>query len=671
MESLSLVYILETENCENLFHELISFKSKYIESIYLLEKPEILFTPNDYDLLNHIRDGNVYYASSQLNIINAQQAWNITQGSPSVVIGIVDLGFGVPITNLDLVNKVLSNVVAINPTNNHYHGQSVSSVAAAETNNNIGLASIGNKSMLKFYDINSSYDAILQAAVAGCKVINCSWYDGACSFNPIYQSLIKNITDTLHCVIVAAAGNGLSSGHCPGPGGNGDGYVYPASYDGVISVTSSCFHFEPGVLTNGLKENWKDRVEYRVGVTTSNHTHNDKVDITSPGYDLSCTYYDGYAHRGSGTSFASPMVAGTAALIFAVNPLLLPVDVDAILKCSSRDIYEIYDNINYLNKLGSGRLDAGKAVQLAQTWVPGSAPTQQTAPTDIRWFEILSNGINTIEVESACAANTNPGYCNIGYRLQVVAANTNQTFKWLSFYSENSVGINSNIKYGNSIYLTRGIDYPFVNSSIGSIKVCVRVNECIPSIYYAEDRASACLGVGCTYNCPADITITGNYAAPLTESYTWVKSAGATNIAISSSVKLDASPSQGYIEFKPTTGAEYLLAEPTATGEFIVQAYNGCDAGVPSIAPPKNVNELVTDGLISFSNSTVYPNPTNGIIYLEGKNISGNIQILNTQGVLMFEKQIYHLKNGVDKVSIDLSNLPSGVYMLKGNQGNS
>jgi hypothetical protein len=295
--------------------------------------------------------------------------------------------------------------------------------------------------------------------------------------------------------------------------------------------------------------------------------------------------------------------------------------------------------------------------------VPGSAPAQQAAPTDIRWFEILSNGINTIEVESTCAANTNPGYCNIGYRLQVVAANTNQTFKWLSFYSENSVGINSNIKYGNSIYLTRGIDYPFVNSSIGSIKACVRVNECIPSIYYAEDRASACLGNGCTYNCPADITITGNYATPLTESYTWVKSDGVTNIATSTSVKLDASPLQGYIEFKPTTAADYLLAAPTATGEFIVQPYNGCDAGTPARANP---NELAaTEVQNDISQTSIYPNPTNGLFYVNCKAGIKGLQVFNAQGILVAEKNINNKNKTASTITFDLTNYPSGVYMVK------
>jgi subtilisin family serine protease len=714
---LDRVYVLFVSgNISPLYLDLINLQSTNISTFYLAEKvaDPTLIIPNDYNNGSIIACGNIpLNSNAALALINAPQAWDVTEGNPNVIIGIVDEGF--ESRHEDLINKVLPSVPSytLGATNSFAHGTAVAGIAACETNNNLGRSSIGNKSSLKLFDdfttINNvrltPYNYILKAAQApnNSKVINVSLI-GSCLYNIDEQEIIDVVHDQYHAIIVAAAGNGIHGNHCPPVAGNDDGnsLVYPASYNHVISVSGVGCMYDPNTfftVTSGCSPlaipyqncasgtsigigGWKDYFNRFPNARTVcpslvdyTLTANDKVDLCAVGYDVpsfGVNYYPPGDPRpplslygfGGGTSYATAQVSGTIALMLAVNPNFSSEDVEGILKCTSRDVYEIWENTYYLNKLGTGRLDAGKALQLAQTWIPGSAPTQQAPPTDIRWFEILSNGINTIEVESTCAANSNPGYCNIGYRLEVVSPNPSLTFKWLTFYSENNVGISNNIRYGNSIYLSRGVDYPFINSGIGSIKACVRVNECVPSIYYAEDRASACLGDGCTYNCPADIYITGNYSTPLKESYTWVKSTGQTTISTTTSVKLDGSPTQGYVEFKPTTGTDYLLAAPTATGEFIVQAYNGCDAGAPSFANKITTAEA-TDEQITTDKLTVYPNPTNGLFYVECKNAISSIQVYNTQGSLVLEKQMSSIKKGVQKIAIDLSNFPSGVYILR------
>jgi subtilisin family serine protease len=683
-EGLDRIYNLQIKGDVNgLYLDLIKLKSVSLSNFYLADSAKTLIVPNDYSYSFDFCGVSVS-SSAELNLINAPLAWNITQGNPNIVIGVVDIGFDN--TNSDLVNKLLPSPPYSGTYSNNagYHGTRVAGIAGSETNNNIGLASIGNKSSIKFFDwtYNGILTAISEITPNKCKVINCSFLSG-CSYVQDEQNVIDIAFDS-GIVVIAAAGNSVRGTHC---GIEGNGYVYPASYSHVVSVTSVGSRHERNAyyscrpIADQIGYSWKDVHEafpnhqpptYN-SPPLSNYTltHNDRVDLCAPGQGVvtigpNNTYFlDSW-----GTSFATPMVAGTAALILSVNSNLTPDDVKLILKCSTRDVYEVPENILYLNLLGSGRLDAGKAVQLAQTWVPGSAITQQISPTDIRWFEILSNGVNTIEVESTCGANNNPEYCNIGYRLQVISSNPNLTFKWLTFYSENIVGINpyiltNNIQYGNSIYLSRGVDYPYINNVLGSIKACVRVNECVPSIYYAEDRASTCLGDGCMYNCPADIYITGNYSTPLKESYTWVKSTAQTTISPTTSVKLDGSPTQGYVEFKPTTGAEYLLAEPSETGEFIVQAYNGCDAGAPSLTHTSTINEAVIDEQITADKLTVYPNPTNGLFYVECKNPISSIQVYNTQGVLVLEKQMSNVKKVAQKIAIDLSNFSSGVYILR------
>ncbi|MEI7677036.1 MAG: S8 family serine peptidase [Bacteroidales bacterium] len=156
----------------------------------------------------------------------------------------------------------------------------------------------------------------------------------------------------------AGAGNGTQ--HC------GGAKTYPASYESCLSVTSVGHKNAIGVLENGVARNWKDVHERFVGDSTSTHQHNDAVDICAPGYDVFSTAYQNTYAYSTGTSFAAPQVAGVAAMIMAVNPNLTANEVVNILKSTAdTTIYNIPQNANYIGKLGTGRLDAYKAVKTA------------------------------------------------------------------------------------------------------------------------------------------------------------------------------------------------------------------------------------------------------------------------------------------------------------------
>ncbi len=661
-EPLDRVYHIETSgDINNLYKQLQKAKSSVITgTIYFVEKPEILVVPNDYSLVTFNPVCVVRNSQAQNNLINAPAAWDISTGNPNIKIGITDQNFSR--TQEDIVAKInLDNAVAYGGGSSH--GTAVAVLAGGNTNNGVGLASIGYNCKIDLYDLGA-IDYILTAAMNGARVVNCSWYN-SCSFISFDQDMIDMIYSTYHTVIVVSAGNASCGGS--------EFDVYPASYNHVISVTSVGHYISLAEFANCPSSyNVKDvHNAYPNLPQNGSHQHNINVDLCAPGYVVAIpnvnaipsapnTTYSG----GTGTSFSSPFVAGTAALILSVNPLLTPDDVEAILKCSARDIYEIPYNIEYLNKLGWGRLDAGQALQLAQTWVPGTGANQQPTPTDIRWFDILSDGINTIEVENTCNSNNYPGMCNIGYRLQVVSSNPSAIFKWLTFYSENGTNVTNNIKYGNSITLMRGIDYPYINVSGGSLKACVRINDCLPSRYYSEDRGVSCFGTQCNTPCPSDITITGNYVTQLTESATWIKSSGQTTIDASSSIKLDASPINGYIEFTPASGTDYFLSEPTANAVFIADAYNGCVNGVPNFTRGKNITAIANENVLELTTGnaiTIYPNPGKGIYFAKHPADVKQMFISDSQGKLLLKID----SKGTTLTKINLSNIPNGIYMLR------
>ena len=303
---------------------------------------DTLHTPNDYTIVSGIDN----YA---LDLINAQQAWDITKGDSNVVVAVCDQSYSP--NHSELVGKYAS----INPgTFTTTHGNAVAISAAGNTNNNNGLSSIGYNCKLGLYLMN--YTEMLNAAYAGRKVINLSWSSG-CFYN-YYAQLALDEAYATGAFIVAAAGNGTACG-------NPSSYVYPAAYNNVFAITSI-----------GPNDN-----HMRIpNDTTTTHQHNDKVDLSAPGYDVAINPAEGWYLQSSGTSFAAPYVTGTVGLMLSINPCLSQKDIDTILRISSVNIDSL--NPTYIGKIGAGRLNAYAAVQMASTW-PGQPLSVITQPIGI------------------------------------------------------------------------------------------------------------------------------------------------------------------------------------------------------------------------------------------------------------------------------------------------
>jgi len=294
--------------------------------------------------------------------INAQIAWNfIGNATPSQsIIAIVD--DGLDINHIDLKDNLWVNSLEQNglpgvdddgnfiiddslgydfgnfdtdPSPNDVswiHGTHVSGIAGAVTNNVTGIASIGYNARLMAVKGSSSnlyvsngYEAIAYAADNGADVINLSW--GA-PVTSITESNTILYAYYLGAVVVAASGN------------TNDATVnYPAAYAHIISVASTS--------TNDTK--------------ATGTTYGQWIDVSAPGTNIYSTIPgNGYALL-SGTSMASPLVAGLAALMKTYNPLL---NVDQIEDCIINNTDNIdFMNPNYLGKLGSGRINAFKAMQ--------------------------------------------------------------------------------------------------------------------------------------------------------------------------------------------------------------------------------------------------------------------------------------------------------------------
>lgn len=258
--------------------------------------------------------------------IDAPSAWDITTGTSDVTIAIVDTG--VDQYHEDLYAKIVPgrNVItgALNPNNpqdDHGHGTFTAGVAAAMTNNAIGVAGVswGAKIMpIKALDsagYGTEADAaagVIWAADHGARIINMSF--GGYDDLPVERDAMAYAW-SLGCVLVGASGNDGASQA-----------FFPASYDQVIAVGASNEYGE-----RCSAEDW--------GEGGSNY--GDYLDVMAPGNNIISTALagslDGY-DIASGTSAAAPFVSGTAALLMGLHPDWTNLEIVNQIKLTCKDM---------------------------------------------------------------------------------------------------------------------------------------------------------------------------------------------------------------------------------------------------------------------------------------------------------------------------------------------
>lgn len=315
--------------------ELVKLMNQSSRVLYAEKKElhESFLTPNDQYFTNSFNNGQW-----GLYQIDADLAWNISTGSSNVVVAVTDNAINT--SHPDLVNKMVAGWDAAendndpNPCggNDGFHGTHVSGIVGAETNNSIGIASIGFDVSIMPVKIGNcatgaltaGYDGIIWAADNGADVINMSWGGGGQS---TYGQNVCNYAWNQGSILVAAAGNDGTSQ-----------VFYPAGYNNVVSVASS---------TSG-------------DAKSSFSNYGTWIDVTAPGSSiLSCNETGGYQFT-QGTSMASPMVAGLVGLMISHAPSTSQQDVVTCLLNTCDNIDGA--NSNYIGQLGAGRINAHQAL---------------------------------------------------------------------------------------------------------------------------------------------------------------------------------------------------------------------------------------------------------------------------------------------------------------------
>jgi subtilisin family serine protease len=286
--------------------------------------------------------------------IGMETAWGIQTGSPSVIVAVIDSG--VDANHADLRNVLAArgyNFVDGNTTifDDLGHGTRVAGTIGAQGNNGEGIAGVAYGVRILPLDVADSSGVITSAraiaavnyAVAhGADVINMSF--GFYAKSSLFEQACDN-TYAAGVVLVASAGN---ENQCLS-------LVYPAAFDSVIGVAA----------TNS------DAGDDRAVFSNYNSSGLNLVDLAAPGVTIFSTLpgsiYDGT--MGSGTSFASPMVAGVAALLKSRYPTQSAAAIRHHLLATATPVGAW---------AGSGRLDAAEAL----TSTPAPAVTIEQVIVD-------------------------------------------------------------------------------------------------------------------------------------------------------------------------------------------------------------------------------------------------------------------------------------------------
>ncbi len=349
---------------------------------------EAYMVPNDPYYSSYGSWGQLYDDLWGLKKIQAEQAWNITQGE-GIIVAVVDTGLDY--NHPDIAANVWTNIGEIpnnsldddgngyvddvrgwdfdypfsnDPMDGHGHGTHVAGTIAAISDNGIGIVGVAPK--VKIMPVKALSDAgpgsalalaqsLVYAAENGADVINNSW--GCSEPCPDGDPLIKGAFQTaysLGTVVVFAAGNDSND----------------VSQYSPVNMTNP----KPIVVSAVTQD---DTLPWftNFGVL---------VDVAAPGggFTASSPAYDPWKNilslkaentgdsrlivgtnylRNGGTSMAAPHVAGVAALILAHHPEFTNEEVRQVLRVSADDL----NSPGFDVRTGAGRINAAKALTIS------------------------------------------------------------------------------------------------------------------------------------------------------------------------------------------------------------------------------------------------------------------------------------------------------------------
>jgi thermitase len=273
--------------------------------------------------------------------LHPDEAWKVTRGQPTVRVAVIDTG--VQTDHPDLRENLVPgwDVIAHSPriSDHHGHGTHVSGIIAARSGNGTGIEGVaGRASIVPLRAVPDQGDeadaniieALEKAVELGARVANCSF--GKKESSQAVADVITAAGEKGLLVVVASGNDGDDLNVHP---------HFPASFGTPNMVVVASY-------------------DKRGNLASTSNTGVGKVDLAAPGVKIYSTYNDGEYRYLSGTSMASPQVAGVAALLLSVRPGLSPADLKRLL------VESVDKRPAFLGKVtAEGAVDASRALTAA------------------------------------------------------------------------------------------------------------------------------------------------------------------------------------------------------------------------------------------------------------------------------------------------------------------
>lgn len=343
--------------------------------------------------LLHIVDtvpNDPYYLSQWgLTRIHAPEAWDVTTGTSEFTVAVVDTG--VDIDHADIIPKLVGGATfvtgTISPDDDHGHGTHVAGIAAAASNNALGVAGVSWAAnimpikVLAHNGFGTEWDVaqgVLWATNHGADVINMSLAG---------EDDVPALESALDYARTAGVLSVASAGNCGDPwswSANGcstyNPVLYPAAYDSVMAVAATTY--------SDQRATFSEIQPY--------------VDVAAPGISIWSTLSGSSYGYKSGTSQAAPFVSGLAALVWSLRPDDTNDEIQSILQSSADDV----NGATYPGRdsyLGWGRINAFRAVGMATQ--PDLHIRKSDGRAEVRAGEIITYTLHFTNSSAITATN--------------------------------------------------------------------------------------------------------------------------------------------------------------------------------------------------------------------------------------------------------------------------
>jgi subtilisin family serine protease len=302
----------------------------------LAERPDVEFAELDFfERRESFPNDPLVTNQWHHQILGSVQAWALNEGQSFIRIAIVDAPF--QMNHPDLAPNTVNGWdvdqnVAVTNSSGINHSTLCAGLAAAVINNDLGIAGMGNCTILPINingAISEMYNAVIWAADHGVRVVNISWTGGD--------------SDTLN--VAGAYLEATDRGLLVMAGGNLGTTLYTTNQPDIYCVS----------MTDEA-----DNMQSLAGP---------QVDFAAPGWSVFSTTTGGAYGSASGTSYAAPVFAGVVAVLFSINPTLGPDDVIAILKKTAHQPNG-WPAGEWNSFYGWGRIDFAAAAAAAEATLP-------------------------------------------------------------------------------------------------------------------------------------------------------------------------------------------------------------------------------------------------------------------------------------------------------------